>query len=43
MTVSEIKVIAAETKEEVKTAKDIQSVIVTLKEMEPKKAMQLKQ
>ncbi|WIY60229.1 stage III sporulation protein AF [Bacillus arachidis] len=38
VTVSEIKVIAAETKEEVKTAKDIQSVIVTLKEMEPKKS-----
>ncbi|WP_410983681.1 stage III sporulation protein AF [Bacillus cereus] len=37
VTVSEIKVIAAETKEEVKTAKDIQSVIVTLKETEPKK------
>ena len=37
VTVSEIKVIAPETKEEVKTAKDIQSVIVTLKEAEPKK------
>lgn len=37
VTVSEIKVIAAETKEEVKTAKDIQSVIVTLKETEAKK------
>ena len=37
VTVSEIKVIAAETKEEVKTAKDIQSVIVTLKETESKK------
>ncbi|HEK9102375.1 stage III sporulation protein AF [Bacillus pfraonensis] len=37
VTVSEIQVIAAETKDEVKTAKDIQSVIVTLKETEPKK------
>ncbi|MBO1583072.1 stage III sporulation protein AF [Bacillus bingmayongensis] len=37
VTVSEIKVIAAETKEEVKTEKDIQSVIVTLQETEPKK------
>ncbi|PDZ09267.1 stage III sporulation protein AF [Bacillus pseudomycoides] len=37
VTVSEIKIIAAETKEEVKAAKDIQSVIVTLKEAEVKK------
>ncbi|PDY49050.1 stage III sporulation protein AF [Bacillus pseudomycoides] len=37
VTVSEIKIIAAETKEEVKAAKDIQSVIVTLKEGEVKK------
>ncbi|WP_459499507.1 stage III sporulation protein AF [Bacillus sp. C1] len=37
LTVSEIKVVAAEAKEEVKTAKDIQSVIVTLKETESKK------
>jgi len=37
VTVSEIKIIAAETKGEVKAAKDIQSVIVTLKEAEVKK------
>ncbi|PEE41872.1 stage III sporulation protein AF [Bacillus pseudomycoides] len=37
VTVSEIKIVAAETKEEVKAAKDIQSVIVTLKEAEVKK------
>ncbi|PEB43101.1 stage III sporulation protein AF [Bacillus pseudomycoides] len=37
VTVSEIKIITAETKEEVKAAKDIQSVIVTLKEAEVKK------
>ncbi|MEY8347735.1 stage III sporulation protein AF [Bacillus cereus] len=37
VTVSEIQIIAVETKEEVKTAKDIQSVVVTLKETEPKK------
>ncbi|MGR5984988.1 stage III sporulation protein AF [Bacillus cytotoxicus] len=37
MTVSNIEVVALETKEEVRTAKDIESVIVTLKEREPKK------
>ncbi|EOP66895.1 stage III sporulation protein AF [Bacillus cereus VDM006] len=37
VTVSEIKIIAAETKGEVKAAKDIQSVIVTLEEAEVKK------
>ncbi|KEK26119.1 stage III sporulation protein AF [Bacillus gaemokensis] len=37
MTVSTVKVIAAENKEEVKTTKDIQSVMVTLKEAESNK------
>ena len=32
MTVSEIQIVAAENTEEVKSAKDIQSVVVTLKE-----------
>lgn len=37
MTVSEIQIVAVEHAEEVKSAKDIQSVVVTLKEKERSK------
>ena len=43
MAVSEIQIVAAENIEEVKSAKDIQSVVVTLKEKNVVKMMQSKQ
>ena len=43
MAVSEIQIVARENIEEVKSAKDIQSVVVTLKEKNVVKMMQSKQ
>ena len=43
MSVSEIQIVAAESTAEVKSAKDIQSVVVTLKEKSVVKMMQSKQ
>ena len=43
MSVSEIQIVAAESTAEVKSAKDIQSVVVTLKEKNVVKMMQSKQ
>ncbi len=43
MSVSEIQIVAAESTAEVKSAKDIQSVVVTLKKKNVVKMMQSKQ